>query len=225
MEEKRKRGRPKKEKEIIIKETKQRGRPKKIHTEEIIIKEKGKRGRPKKIITEPIKPKEPKKKGRPSKTDRLRAIETEFNLTESLVEELGSINDNLITIDETLPSITNPNELINLDSLRSDFGLVRNSIINLVATGQTILNTACLLDISDLKASQLEALSTLQSTLGSNIKLLLDSYKTMSEIEKIKTSQIKEKPTSVNNGEVINNNILFNGSSSELLDLISNNKG
>lgn len=89
-----------------------------------------------------------------------------------------------------------------------------------MSTGQTILNTACLLDISDLKASQLEALSTLQSTLGGNIKLLLDCYKTMSDIEKSKIKAI-EKPSSVNNGEVINNNILFNGSSSDLLNMIN----
>jgi hypothetical protein len=207
-------------------ETKKRGRPPKIK-EPIVKTENKKRGRPKKIVTEPLVPKEKGKRGRPSKTERMRAIEKEFNLTESLVEELGSISDNIQVIDNKLPAIINStnNELINFDVLKQDFGLVRNSIINLMATGQTILNTACLLDISDLKASQLEALSNLQSTLGGNIKLLLDCYKTMSDIEKSKVKAV-EKPSSINNGEVINNNILFNGSSSELLDMISNqNKG
>lgn len=168
--------------------------------------------------------------GRPSKKNKLEALEKKFNLAETLVEELDELVAELEAPDSDLSTEVVTGEIVAVDekvldisSLRQDFGLVRNNVIKLVNTGQRILDSACVLDIADLKASQLDALANLQATLGNNLKLLMDIYKDIAAIEKSRAGMPVSKPeqTNINNGNVTNNNIVFTGSTSELLTMIN----
>ena len=161
--------------------------------------------------------------GRPSKAERIKSLEQKFNLAESLVQELDEIIEDVPDeIEEPqLPELIETS-IMCISSLKQDFMLARNNIIKLINTGQRILDQASVLEISDLKASQLEALAVMQSTLGANLKLLLEIYKDIAAIEKSR-STLPPPPTAINNGQVTTNNIMFTGSSSDLLKLINDN--
>ena len=62
--------------------------------------------------------------------------------------------------------------------------MVRQNVVTLINRGQNILESATHLDLGDMKAGQLEALASLQKSLGENIKLLLGIYKDIVSIEK-----------------------------------------
>jgi hypothetical protein len=163
---------------------------------------------------------------------KLDHLSKKFNLAENLVEELSIVIDD-ITTTELLPCPTEVSDelvpmeasIMDMNLLKQDFMLMRNNIMKLVHNGQRILDSASVLDIADLKASQLDALANLQSTLGSNIKLLLDCYKDIASIEKSRQKPVSKQPVSenINNGSVTNNNIVFSGSSSDLLAIINKN--
>jgi hypothetical protein len=162
------------------------------------------------------------------KSQKLTNLETKFNLAEQLIDELGTVVDDLgfqeflnpIDINPNLPA----NSIMDMSLLAQDFLLARTNILKLIHNGQKILEEASVLDIGDLKASQLEALSTLQSTIGANIKLLMDCYKDIAAIEKTRqkpTTKAETNPAQVTN--TVNQN-LFVGSSSDLLKLINENQ-
>ena len=160
----------------------------------------------------------------------LENLETKFGMAKSLVDDLSELveeftSNDLIVLpnEQNLPTTIDDSPMINIGFLKQDFQLVRQNIIKLVNSGQRILDEACELDLSDMKPSTLSALSELQSTIGNNLKLLIDMYKTMTDIEK------NVKPTKGNINEsssgIVNNtqnNVIFAGSSSALLELIPN---
>ncbi|NCP97691.1 hypothetical protein GW796_05550 [archaeon] len=157
------------------------------------------------------------------KLDRLEkkfSIATE--LVDSLYEEFEEIDNAPVEI-----TVTEENEeVFNISGLKSDFLLVRNNIMKLVNSGQRVLDTASLIDVSDLTASQLKSLAEMQTAIGGNLKLLISIYKEIAEVEKmrLKDKNIKEIPQNIINGTVNNNQIMFSGSSSELLNIIKDNQ-
>jgi hypothetical protein len=166
------------------------------------------------------------------KSEKLMNLEKKFNLAENLVDELSIVIED-ITATELLPCPTEvvdgsaPVEasILDMGLLKQDFLLMRNNIMKLIHSGQRILDSASVLDIADLKASQLEALATLQGSLATSIKLLMDCYKDIASIEKSRQKPVSKQPVSenINNGSVTNNNIVFSGSSSDLLAIINKN--
>lgn len=166
------------------------------------------------------------------KSEKLQNLEKKFNLAENLVEELSTVIEE-ITTTELLPTpvpvagevVVEEASVMDMTLLKQDFVLMRNAIIKLIGTGQRILDQASVLDIADLKASQLDALSNLQTTLGTNIKSLMDCYEAITRIEKNRQKPVpKQAPSeNINNGSVTNNNIVFSGSSSDLLAIINKN--
>jgi hypothetical protein len=152
-------------------------------------------------------------------------------MAESLVEELGeAITD--LDLTDTIPALGGttdvaviPEEsILSMETLKQDFMLVRNNILILVNTGQKILSQASVLDVSDLKPSHLEALANLQNTIGSNLQLMINIYKDLAAIEKSRVRAIPKQDAiaQVNTGTINNTNVLFTGSSSDLMDLINN---
>jgi hypothetical protein len=164
------------------------------------------------------------------KSTKLERLEKKLNITTELVQEMTEVIEEFEIAEPTpvvvaeLVSSEKPVEVFTLEILKSDFMLIRNNIMKLVADGQRTLSSASVIDVSDLKASTIQALAGLQVAIGGNLKMLIDSYKIIVEIEKLRQ---KEKPMiqtmgAVNMGTV--NNIAFSGSTSELLQLIHDNK-
>jgi len=165
---------------------------------------------------------------------KLNKLEEKLNIATDLISELSAVVEDIES--DTLPELTEVStesspediKIFTIESLKSDFILVRNNVIKLINSGQRVLDAVSLVDVSDLKASQLQAISGLQSTLGNNLKMLISIYKEIADIE---TSRNKKSskfdnstPAAVNMGtNITNNNVIFGGSSSELLDLIKQN--
>jgi hypothetical protein len=166
-----------------------------------------------------------------SKSTKLQNLESKFGLAENLLDELSNTIEEITStelacaiIPEGEISILQDESILNMHTLKQDFLLIRNNVIKLINTGQRILDGASVLDISDLKPSQLEALANLQATLGGNMKLMLDIYKDIASIEKSRRVVPTKAETLANNTGTINNTnnqIVFAGDSSELLKLIN----
>lgn len=162
-------------------------------------------------------------------------LEKKLNIATNLIDELE-----IEECDISLPSLTdsdtkyemvaadkNPNEVFSIDTLKSDFIMIRQNVMKLIATGQRVCDSASIVDVSDMKPSTLQAIAMLHQTLGSNIKLMVDIYKQIADIEKTrdKVRPKDEQPSSVtNSGTIVNNNIVFQGDTSELLDIIKQNQ-
>jgi hypothetical protein len=166
-----------------------------------------------------------------SNNTRLARLESKFNLASSLVDDLDdAISD--LDVEENLPAIGTPVDgevatdisIMDMSSLRQDFTIVRTNVLKLVNTGQKILDQISEdFDVSDCKPSHIEALSTLQSTIGNNLKLMMDIYRDIAAIEKSRyrpPTKQEVVSSNVNTGQI--NNIMFAGSSSDLMALINN---
>lgn len=158
-------------------------------------------------------------------------LESKLNIANNLIEELN-IDDYEIALPtttaiSTIVSEESTNEVFSLDTLKNDFIVIRQNVLKLISTGQRILDTSAILDPSDMKASQLTALSLLQQTLGNNLKLLVDIYKEIVNIEKTRSNiagKIPEGTNVVNQGNIVNNNVIFSGSTDNLLSFLKENQ-
>lgn len=180
------------------------------------------------------------------KSQKLQNLEKRFGLasqqiddvTDLVTELVGPLDGNLpvpsvgtdVEVVDTevgtlTPIVEEP--LFELDQLKLDFAMVRSNLIKLVNSGQRMLESAGVLDIADLKASQLDALSTLQNTIANNLKMMMEIYKDMAAIEKARRSLPAPKggdvQAPVNMGTVNNTQVVFAGSTAELLEVIKNN--
>jgi hypothetical protein len=158
-------------------------------------------------------------------------LEQKLNIATELIEELELVDYEIaiptLTSAVSVPREESTTEIFSLETLKSDFVMIRQNVMKLISTGQRVLDSASLIDPSDMKASQLMALSQLQQTLGTNIQLLVSIYKEIAGIEKVR-STINNKTTEngsvVNQGTVINNNVLFSGSTTDLLSFMHEQK-
>ena len=170
------------------------------------------------------------------RTDKLEKLEKKLNVASALVEDLTAVveefEQDLPVVRETISGeiVTIEQEdikVFELDNLKTDFQIIRTNILKLVKNGQRILDTASVIDVSDLSSKQLEALASLQQVIGNNLKLLVDCYKSIADIEKLRAKEQKKAdaiPGAINMGQVTNNNIIFSGGTNDLLDLIKQNQ-
>jgi hypothetical protein len=160
---------------------------------------------------------------------KLERLEKKFNIASDMIKEF-EINDTiLVPTVMDLKEVTEPNtEIFDVVNLKQDFQLIRTNILGLITTGQRILNSVSILDPSDMKASQIQAVSDILKTVGENSKILFDLYKQMAEIESLRNKKSKfvepANQTISTGNNITTNQILFTGSSDELLKLIKDNQ-
>ena len=178
-----------------------------------------------------------------NKESKLRNLEKKFGAAQTAVEQIDDlvaelgINEidvepqgALVPVPDNLPAVPSDEliELFSTQQLMGDFVMVRSNLIKLINTGQNILASCQILDLSDLKASQLEALSNLQRTIADNTRALLEIYKDMAAIEKArnagKAKTVEVPAGNVMTGPVSQTNIVFQGNTADLMKLINNSK-
>jgi len=163
------------------------------------------------------------------------SLEKKLNIATTLIDELDIENYEIMTPEVMTQSLTvvgeeQSDEIFSIETLKKDFIIIRQSIMRLISTGQRVLDTVSLIDPSDLKGPQISAISTLIQTLGVNSKLMVDIYKEIVSIEKTRSQTKagggKTPQTSgvVNQGTVNNNNIIFSGSTDNLLSFLKENQ-
>jgi len=161
----------------------------------------------------------------PSK--KLQNLEKRFGMIQTVVEEMsGDIEElHIAEIEkqgDNLPVKVEEVEIFSLDLLKQDFMMVRQNIIKVITAGQNILSKAALLDLGEMKPTQLDALSNLQGVLGTNMKLLIELYRQIVEIEekrkKIKSGTEQGSPTVINGNQV--NQQVFIGGTHDILKLL-----
>jgi hypothetical protein len=165
-------------------------------------------------------------------------LEQKLNIASSLIEELTIDDCDVFLPDATVESTTTTiatvgepnNEVFATDTLKTDFAMIRQNVMKLIATGQRIVESASMIDVSDMTPQYLKSMSELQQTLGNNLKLLVELYSQVANIEKTRDrskdkKQQAEVPSLVNQGSITNNNnLVFTGDTSELLEIIKQNQ-
>lgn len=162
---------------------------------------------------------------------KLENLERKLNIASDLIKEF-EIDENLpVEInDAPVPAVYEngkiDNDVFEIDNLKSDFMLIRQNVLKLINMGQRFMETVSLVDPSDLKASQIQAISGMHETLGNNLKLLIDLYKQIADIETLRNKRsskiASEANQTISTGNTITNHnqILFAGSSNDLLTAI-----
>lgn len=168
-----------------------------------------------------------------NKSLKLEKLEKKFNVATKLIEDLDDISaefeSDVVTDIIPLPcneiATTVQEDVFTITQLKQDFLMVRQNVMSLITKGQRILDQISILELSELKASQVEAMTNLQKVIGENLERMLNMYKMITEIEKVrqKTSP-NEVGGAINMGSVTNNNIVFNGSPNDLLDILAKQK-
>lgn len=164
---------------------------------------------------------------------KLENLERKLNIASDLIKEF-EVDENLpMEISEvSVPMIAEEinNDVFELNNLRSDFMLIRQNVLKLISTGQRFMESVSIVDPSDLKASQIQAISGMHETLGNNLKLLIDLYKQIADIETLRNKRVgklnTESNQTISTGNTITNHnqIVFAGTSDDLLKVIKDNQ-
>jgi hypothetical protein len=180
--------------------------------------------------------------------DKLKALHEKFNMAEESINKMTEVievlDDDLSSLEVTeiqepgehLPAdLDSFEEVFTLDLLKQDFMAMRTNILAVINRGQNILEDTGNLDIGDMKASQLEALSSLQRSTGENIKLLMGIYKDIIAVEKDKYVLLRglnqenlganpQSPINVAEGGSLTQNVIVAGSTHDILRLMEDAK-
>ena len=132
---------------------------------------------------------------------KLENLERKLNIATDLIKEF-EVDENLpMEISETpVPMVIDEinNDVFELNNLKSDFMLIRQNVLKLISTGQRFMESVSIVDPSDLKASQIQAISGMHETLGNNLKLLIDLYKQIADIETLRNKRSSKLNTEAN---------------------------
>ena len=161
---------------------------------------------------------------------KLKGLEKKFNLAKEVLEEvplpviIPEVVDDmpLVEYQEDAKTEEEPEPVFELSMLKQDFMLVRGQLKRLINSGQMILTQAQVMDVGDMKSTQLDSLASMQNAIGSNLKLLIDIYEKITKIEKMQAGAIKVSPTGESMGDTyVDKQIVFTGSTTEMLALMN----
>lgn len=167
---------------------------------------------------------------------KLKQLEKKFSLAKEVLDELPTTESELVVaevceVGEKQLDIVDPEnqtvaeDVFSIESLKADFIIVRQNLLKLINTGQTILTQVQFMDVGDMHPQHLSALATLQTTVGQNLKLLIDIYEKIIRIEKMKKgAKPGEEDKDEGSGNMkIDKAIVFTGSTKELLSMMNEN--
>lgn len=173
------------------------------------------------------------------KSEKLEKLSKKFGIASKLSDDLSDLVEEIQTtdlvatpiatheltvIEENINDVELEEEIFSTKQLKTDFLMIKQNLNSLIVKGQRILDSAMVLDLADLKSSQLDALTNLQNSIANNLKLMINIYKEIAEIEKLRNKnqpKIDQQNGNINTGTIVNNNILLQGSTNDLLDLIN----
>ncbi len=112
-------------------------------------------------------------------------------------------------------------KLFEMTELRNDFLLSRSNLQTLLMRCQSLMDQVPQLNLSELKGTHIEAISSLSSSITNQISLMVSTYKVLAEIENLRSPKTT---TTINAGKTeIQNQAVFVGSNAELLKLLREN--
>jgi len=121
--------------------------------------------------------------------------------------------ENFNTEDEALP------RLFALEEVRTDFLIVKRNLLKLMNKCQTLMDGTTEMQIFNITASQIDAISQLSNSITLQIQTVLKLYKDLAEIEQLRIppEQRKLKKNEEKNG------VVYIGDTKSLLNIIKEN--
>lgn len=169
-------------------------------------------------------------------------IPTEENPKSDVPEESENPSVEIVEAGESreVSEYSNPEihlpRIFNLEEVRYDFVSARRNLYKLIKHCQDLMDGVPSLDIVDMKASQIEAVSLLANSINNQIQTVMRLYKDMAEIEQMRMPpelKFLEKRLSGSPGRPSNNkddssssesnDAVYVGDSKSLMDIIEEN--
>ena len=139
---------------------------------------------------------------------KLDKLNTYFDVTTSTVDELTTYIEKTVPDEPSTESILeneNENILIPLSLLKKDFYMIRDTLIETISSGKTVIKelaTKLQMDEGATNGSVISAYAELVGVINNSLKLLTSSYKDILELQKI-VNNTKEDPKSLTiNGDI-----------------------
>lgn len=154
---------------------------------------------------------------------KIAKIEKIFNAAETAVQE--------ITIDEEgnqtyemapegwerleIEEVKDGN-VFDLTDLKKDFILAKRNLYTLIRKGQMLMNGIDDLDLEEMTGTKIMAIAQLSTSVAGQLKMLVEMYKDIADIEKMRRPDIPGVIHGAVQGD-LNQNIVFAGDTSELM--------
>lgn len=110
------------------------------------------------------------------------------------------------------------NVMYEISELKADFIITKRNLKKLIRTGMDIMTSAGGLSALEMNGSQFQGIAAISTALTAQLKLMVELYKDIEEISKIK--RMADNPLMPNVGQVsgdFNQQVIFTGSSADLL--------
>lgn len=154
-------------------------------------------------------------------TKRQTKIENIFNAAEEVIENLEVDDEKLITMGPASYEIDEVGDIEETDTvfevmeLKKDFIMVKRNLQKLVRQGQNLMDGVGIMHLDDMNGAQMSGIAQLSDVIGNQLKMMIEMYKDISEIERNKKPQNPLVPGNVTGD--LNQNILFTGTTADLL--------
>lgn len=156
-------------------------------------------------------------------------IEDDIHPEREVIITTEEYDDITERVENTLSSATanfdNPQYFDFLD-LKKDFLIAKRNLRKLIAHGQRLMDTSAGMSLDEMTATQIQAVAQLSDSVTNQLQLMITLYKDITEIQKNLTpSTPGNLPAGATvQGNVVTNNVLFQGDTSQLMKLINGSK-
>lgn len=131
----------------------------------------------------------------------------------------NKIDEQLVQYDIEDAALVKDGNVFELDDLKKDFLMVKRNLHKMIRRGQTMMDTTQYMDLEDSTAGKIMAIAQLSTSISMNLKMLIEIYKDIVDIEKTRRPEVPGVISGAVSGDV-NQNIIFSGDTAELMRYI-----
>ena len=156
---------------------------------------------------------------------KLKKVEKLLNVTQDAIDDMQIIQPTSYDVDTIEDLDDSQMAIFEVNELRKTFVLVKQNLTSMVNSGQNLYNQIDGLLIDDLKASEVSAIAQLGDSIARQLKIMIEIYKDISDIEQSRKSTIPNNLPPGSNVTQNTQNIVVQGSTKDMLEQISKTLG
>lgn len=154
---------------------------------------------------------------------KIAKLEKIFDAAETAIQEI-SVDDEGNQIYELAPEGWERTEIeevkdgnvFDLTELKKDFILAKRNLYTLIRKGQMLMNGIDELDLEEMTGTKIMAIAQLSTSVSGQLKMLVEIYKDIADIEKTRRPEIPGVVAGAVQGD-LNQSIVFAGDTAELM--------
>ena len=152
----------------------------------------------------------------------IKKLEKVFNIAEDVIQSLEINKEGMqeITLAPEAYQFDEKeiekNGVLGLAELKADFLIAKRNLRKLIRHGQTLMDTSADMDMEEMTASKIMAIAQLSTSISGQLKMLVEIYKDIAEIEKSRKGGLPGAFEG-NLAGVVHQNIIFTGDATSLM--------